>query len=139
MKRNIAISGIVGIAAVAVTGLALMFGGSSVSEQPDTTPAGQVEEQEPVAPSVPTSAEPPVSTSDPAAPQGDTAVVTTPDVPAPPPGVPYDSDGDQVYPNPPNMAPGEVAPLPPAPEPTREPQQTEQPIIPDPPNGVPAS
>jgi hypothetical protein len=49
--------------------------------------------------------------------------------------VPYDSDGATVMPNPPNMAPGEVAPRPPSQVPVEPPAPPVEPPVPPGPAG----
>lgn len=122
--------------AVAIGG---MFAAASValsSSEPTverhTTPAGQVEEIV-ESPTTTTDAPAQVPQDDPVS--VDNGPMNTPaeepanEVPAP--GVPYDSDGGAVVPNPQDMAPGEVAPAPPIQDPQPvEPGPAEQPVIP---------
>lgn len=135
-KRQFAIGGVFAAAATAVVGVALAIGGQPV-EQPPTRPVGQVERE--VSTSTESSATttsdaPVVPLPQDAPPVADDAPVNEPVAPAediPAPGVPYDSDGATVYPNPPNMAPGELAPRPPTQNPPGPPEPPmQEPVVP---------
>jgi hypothetical protein len=121
-RTNLAVTGVLTLAAGALVAVGVALSGEAPAEQPDTRPAGQVVADEPVTTTT-------VPDTTPAAPlpqdgpaPADDGPVNAPnpadapaDVPAdvPPAGVPYDSDGANVVPNPTDLGPGEVAPLPP--------------------------
>lgn len=120
-RKQLAVTGVFTAAAAALVAVGIALSGSQPTEQPDTTPAGQVDDlPDSTAPSTSSA-----STTAPATPSTESVPQNAPvaddepvNAPAPqedvpPPGVPYDSDGGVVVPNPPDLGPGEVAPLPP--------------------------
>jgi hypothetical protein len=135
-KRQFAVAGVFTAAATVVVGVVIALGGQP-AEQPSTRPAGQVEFEAPATSTesrVPTTSDSPAPASPETPDVADDVPVNQPAEPAqdaPAPGVPYDSDGATVAPNPTNMAPGELAPRPPTQNPVEPaPAPVEPPVIP---------
>lgn len=135
-RKQLAVTGVLTVAASGLVAIGLaLSSGQGTEPNPDTTPAGQVEEiAESTTPTTSTTTTPTQVPQDDATPADNGPVNTPANEPAeqaPPPGVPYDSDGGTVVPNPPDLGPGELAPRPPTQNPPGPPQPpVEPPIIP---------
>lgn len=142
--KRLAMPGVLTALATGVVAIGLaMSGPGPEPDQTNTTPAGQVADlpsgSSSTSPDAPTS-----TTVSQDAPQvSDDGPVNTPaDVPVdevPPPGVPYDSDGGTVVPNPPDLGPGELAPRPPTQDPVEPAPAPVDPPVPPSDDTVPSA